>query len=280
MLSTWPLNFFCGNASTSIHTGWPGFMCVSCVSLKLAVIHTLARHDRQQRLPHLHVLALLDHTVRHPAVFGRGDVGVGAVQLRLPQRGFGLLHARVSGRDLRLVLPDLRVGSIRFLARFLQCRGAGMRGRDGRVNLLARYRPAFNVLIAREVGFGSRGFRFGDTDGGPVLFRFGARDNYLMLGLRQTTLGRSQVGARLGQGHVVVTRVDLRERVALFDKLIVVDEHRQHVAGHLGADLDRVPVDERIVGRLVRADGNEVIGRRRPDDQQAEGDDKGDEPLV
>jgi hypothetical protein len=52
------------------------------------------------------------------------------------------------------------------------------------------------------------------------------------------------------------------------------------VAGHLGADLDHVPVDERIVGRLIRADGKEVIDRCRPDDQQAEGYDKGDKPLV
>ena len=51
-----------------------------------------ARHNRHERLTGLDIRARFHHAARDVTVFGRDDLGVGQIQLGLPDSGFGLLH--------------------------------------------------------------------------------------------------------------------------------------------------------------------------------------------
>ena len=83
-----------------------------------------ARHNGHERLAGLNIRALFHDAARDPAVFGRGDFGVGEIQFGLPESGFGLLHCGARGFNARLAQSHFRFGGFGLTARGFQI-GAG-----------------------------------------------------------------------------------------------------------------------------------------------------------
>jgi hypothetical protein len=69
----------------------------------------------------------------------------------------------------------------------------------------------------------------------------------------------SASSARAIDGDLVVARIDLNEEGTAVHPIVVVDGHLDHGAADARRDLRNVPIDLRIVGRLVPA-------RQQPDD--------------
>jgi hypothetical protein len=65
--------------------------------------HFVQRHDGQQRLSDLHDLAHFHRALRHDAVRGSPDLGVGELELGERDVGLGLLESSLGPRDLGLL---------------------------------------------------------------------------------------------------------------------------------------------------------------------------------
>ncbi len=82
------------------------------------------------------------------------------------------------------------------------------------------------------------------------------------------------------QRHLVIPRVDLDEKLPLLDQLIIVDQQLLDDVGKLGADGNRVILDEGIVGRLVGRNKPDVIGCRPQYGQHRRDDEERPPPGI
>ena len=94
----------------------------SWISLKLAVTQTVRRDDREDRLPGLHVVALLDVALGDPAVLRRSDLGPGQVELRLVELRPGLRHLRLELATCASAWPMILRHQVGLLHRGLRLR--------------------------------------------------------------------------------------------------------------------------------------------------------------
>jgi hypothetical protein len=80
----------------------------------------------------------------------------------------------------------------------------------------------------------------------------------------------------LRQLNFVIARIDLRQDVAGFDRLIVINENFFNLAGHLRRNRNNVAIEERVVGGLVGEAGPEVMQSEEKKSGQREraGDDR------
>ena len=235
MLSTWPWSVE-RRIGVDIDrlTGWPGRMSASWLSLKFAVTQSSRRDDREELLAGRHVVAGFDIALGDPAVLRRRDNGPGQIEIGLIEPGLRLL-------DLTFELPDLRVGLAdplrhrRVLRRpallpSMTCACACCSAASGGIDLLLR---------RRAVSRGSAGDR-----NRPAPWR--GWPSPLQLRLRLLELRREILAGDLGAilqagilafrrrqrafGLLVVDQIlpwiDVDQRLALFDELVVVDVER------------------------------------------------------
>jgi hypothetical protein len=88
----------------------------------------------------------------------------------------------------------------------------------------------------------------------------GGDGNVLVHGLGLSD-GVGQIGFGFVHGHLVILGIDLHQRGALGDGLIVVDVYFLHVSANARAQGHQVAVYLRIVGGLIARDLGDVVNR-------------------
>jgi hypothetical protein len=79
-------------------------------------------------------------------------------------------------------------------------------------------------------------------------------------------LCRRDIGMRLIERRLVISRVDPREHRPGLDRLVVVDGHLGDIARYLGADHNRMRLYIRVIGRYQEATGLPIVDARDPRD--------------
>jgi hypothetical protein len=227
--------------------------------------HLLGGHHAHERRARSHALAQLHAAARHVAGHGRRQHGTALGEVGLVQLGGGGEHGGVAferhALRQRLVARELfaRRGDGGF-----GCGKCGARGvvlglrlvqlflRDGAIacELLA---PLQDVARARDVGARARGVGFAQAH---LLLQRGVVNvdgAHLAHGLRERRLGLRERHARIG-------RVQPHERRAGLHIVGVVGKDGRHGAAGLRRDLDHVALYVGVVGVLVMAGNEPLVG--------------------
>ena len=158
------------------------------------------------------------------------------------RNGLGFQHLRLGERDLRLRLPQSRRGSVDFLL-----------GRrlfwQAPLALIVGLRPDLSRLRRGELGL-----RLLQQSGKIFAGDFGAECLAGELRFRgvQHAFGDCPV-------VLILPRIDMDERLALADELIVGHVEGHDLARDLRRDIHGTPVDKGVVGRYNVAVGNPII---------------------
>ena len=213
------------------------------------------RHQCDEVLADLHVVAGRDVPAGDRAGLRGGDLGVGEIEPRLLDLRRRAPEDRFRGVDLAARHGELRLGRLEAALRRDQGRRRPPRRRRGVVERLLGGRQLGNQgLAALELGQRVGRIGFGDAHLGARLVRVGHDHRPLRLGLRERTRRIRLVGLGLVEFCPQRGRVDLDQELAGHHGLVVVDRHQRHASRHLRRDPHHVGVDEGIVGRFVVAD--------------------------
>ena len=244
--------------------GCPGRMAVSCVSLKFAVTHLFSGTKIISTCPGwASAPTAADILVALPGS-GRDEPGALEIVLGVLERGLHLRELGLRARPLRLQHRDLllrgdevRLGAGDRRLRLDQIR-RGLLGRLlGAGTALDEVLGAAVLLLSeseRRLGLHHLLRRLVDAR----LLRF---DLGVEIGDRRVRL--SNLGLGLGDRRLVIAGIDLHQKAAGLNQLVVGDRHPGDRADDLGAHTDIAGVDERVVRRFI-------IARLEPPDDTAD----------
>jgi len=241
--------------------------------------------QRHQVLADLNVVADSHTLAGDTPGEGGTDPGVGQVEARLLDLRLRRAHAGFGSRDLGLVQGQLGRGHGDLVLRGGEAGGSTTRRGGVVVELLPRQchrSDPRQLLGSLQVRRRVRRVRLGHSDLGLRCLKIGLRHCELRLGLCQLSAGALAVGDGLVELRLKISRVELDERLASQDLLVIVDLNGVDAAGDLRADLYHMHVNERVVGAdpvacLQPPTGAAGDGRHR--EQRDEADQQSSPPL-
>jgi hypothetical protein len=134
---------------------------------------------------------------------------------------------------------------------------------------LMRHGVGIDGLVAFEILHGLRQIGFGLARAGVGFGRVRSLHADLCLRLLVLAFRCRELSAYLREPRIVVARVDVEQRIAGIDVLVVVDVELDHAPRDLRGNLTRMAVDECVVGRLVTL-------RMAPEDDRDDDQDEDD----
>jgi hypothetical protein len=230
------------------------------ISATFGDIDPVQRHDRHQLRTRLHILADLYGAHTDGAVERRGDCRVAEVEFGLPldrpllqQIGTGLLQLSMEDGDLLLCAGDAS-GVSRPQRLCLQHVGLRLlRLLDGAVTVARQLVIAPKIFLRIDERRSVRDDRLPGLVHSQMLL---CDLLYQRLDDRSSSL---DIGAGLGERRLVIARIDPGEELTRLHRLVVVDRHRDDVAGYLRRDDRRVRVDIGVVGAYEIPAGCPVV---------------------
>ena len=217
---------------TRTHPGELGF-------LEICGYPELVLGQRHEALCGLHTLTELRASIADNSVSRSDDACIAEVQSRLIEVGLSLLYLRFFGSD----------GALCTCGRGLIAIDRRILGACGRI-VLVKFRLGNNLLLD-QLRIALR-ISLREVILCLVLANRRHRRNILLPSRIEICFGLRELRARLLQGYLVIAGIELDEKLARFNRLIVVDVDRIDRPVDPRADGIEVSIDLCIVGVLIR----------------------------
>ena len=240
----------------------------------------VVRHDGQQGLAGVDVVADVDRALGDESVLRGLDGGVAEVQLGGGDGDVGGLHVGGGGLDGAALRLELGLGGSDALLVRVHGGGGGA-GLGARVvHGLPGHGAGVDGLVALEVGLLLGQVGLGHADLGLGLVDIGLAELQVGLRLFELGLGLGALGTGVVDPHLVVAGVEPQQDLARLDLLVVAHVEGQDLGGDLGRDLRPVAVDEGVVRGLELAGVEPVADGEGDQDGEDDEADDGIERLL